>query len=400
MSAQLGVAWFDDPHVADAGWASVGGEPAQRINGINGLRSDVTWVTNIPYKDFRNLNLGATPHVRDSQYLRSGVDLIGKELGLLDDASALAEALSSIGAHATAEGERRFGVKPGDSGYRYNVALSPRVIPSFVRERPRGAMSADIEEACRQATQANQAMTGKRRPPGSTAHSFVFPRTAYARYLLTRPMPVGSEWSQLRFSSGEVVFGSVEGVAVKGTKSVLGRLEELSRDKAVLLRVNVLATDRFFRPFATFGAGAMGPRAWATLPEVVEMSRYAKLALLGGHLAPLGQLPEALIPDVEQEYSYSRGLFFENLWVALASPIDGSTPTALGAYLRAHDRVLCGRAAEAFARQSFTVGSFGTGRVTVYLRRGEEGEATRLALSLGLLPPLDLNRDGVVDVDA
>lgn len=92
-----------------------------------------------------------------------------------------------------------------------------------------------------------------------------------------------------------------------------------------------------------------------------------------------------------KEYSYSRGIFLENLWVALANPINPSgMHTAVGAYMRAYDRVACQRAAETFAEHEFRIGSFGSGRVMIYLGKQEDAMAKELSFVTGMNPPMSM----------
>jgi hypothetical protein len=91
------------------------------------------------------------------------------------------------------------------------------------------------------------------------------------------------------------------------------------------------------------------------------------------------------------EMSYSRSLLLENLWIALANPVSTTKrQTPVGAYMRAYDRSVCQKVAEIFESYSYPVGSFGVGRVMVYLRAGEIPHATELALESGIIPSISL----------
>ena len=70
-----------------------------------------------------------------------------------------------------------------------------------------------------------------------------------------------------------------------------------------------------------------------------------------------------------------------------SSPINNKHFTSVGAYMRAYDRIACQRASEAFQNYNFVIGSYGTGRLVVFLKPSSAELATAIALSEGLIPP-------------
>lgn len=387
----VGVCWFDDPNVALGGWASRAGEKAQRVNGTQGLSSDIFWVTNLNYPAYKRLNLIRVPHITDAQYFRSSVPMLANELGLYSSPDIAAEHLATIFARVALEGDLHLGLGRTPNGYRYTKQLTDRLMPRDHRQLPHGANAHDLIEAFNQSMQANQGMSGVQRPSGSIAHAFVFPRGAYARWILSQPVPCSAAWQEIKTRGEETIFGVQSGEQISGSKAVRARLSDLGDGHAVMLRVKVLDMDPFYTPFASFGTTARSSRAWACLPEVLEMSNYAKIAISGGYRTKAAPLDIQGIDLDSDEYSFSRGLYWENLWVALTQGLNnGKVNTSLGAYLRAYDRVACGRAACALARMRYVIGSYGTGRIMVYLRQGEMLDASRYALEQGLVPPLSL----------
>lgn len=126
---------------------------------------------------------------------------------------------------------------------------------------------------------------------------------------------------------------------------------------------------------------------WATYPEVLELMRYSELMVYESASVGAGVLQD--VPCIDNPlYSncMSAGLFLENYYCALMAPIDKRN-TALGAYMRAYDRMACGRAAEAFHNAGFVVGSYSSGRIIVLIREGERERAEKLALKIGMIPP-------------
>jgi hypothetical protein len=389
---KIGACWFDDISIAQGGWSSIDGAESQRISSYSELRTDVIWVTNLDYNAYKKLNLTQSPHIYDAQYFRTSLKLIGSENGLLHDVRALVEFASCIFSRVIRLGYELFDVDMTNPGYRYYSIIANRIMPGFMRKRPEGANVIDVIEGIKQATQANQAMSGIKAPKNSTAHDFAFPRGAYARWILTQKYPGPGRWEEIKRQTNETIFGVENGVVIKGSAGVIEKLKSWDDEYSVFLRINILNMDPQYRSFASFGSGSSYPRRWATLPEVLNLSRFCKIAIMGGYRIKSEPLKIAESIDFDSnEYSYSRGLLYENLWVALANPIYGNDlKPAVGAYMRAYDRFACSRIAEKFSGYQYVVGSYGTGRVMVYLTKQEEYQAAEFALSLGILPPMHM----------
>lgn len=389
---KIGVCCFDDTDDAESGWASVSGESAERVSGPSDLASNILWVTNLPYFSHQKLNLRMSGNIFDDQYFRTKVSQIGIENGIESDLKSLSEFCSGIFHKVVAMGAEHFGVDLSSPGYRYHKTMSYGLIPEHARRQPEGRNSAEIMEAISHSTQANQAMSGVKRPAGSSAISLVFPRQAYGKWMLELPLPVSSKWVTVKQKENSTKFGVEQGQRLRNTSAVVERLTSYGETNAMFLRTRVLSMEPFYRNFASFGSGEKIMRRWATLPEVLELSRYAKISIEGGYMCPLGD--HDLVPeDVfgESDMSYARGLLIENVWAALASPVtvqSGAKRTVIEAYLRAYDRIACGRAAAHMARRGFVVGSYSMGRVVVFLRPGEGEKVARAALDIGLLPPM------------
>ncbi len=393
---KIGVCLFDEPNIAREGWVSIAGSKAVRVNGIGELRNDVFWVTNLSYFSYRNLNLNQMPNVVDEQYFRTKLTSLCKELSSSENPEELASMAALILDRTHEIGERFLSISANGSHYRYTNILQGCLLGSELRKQPMGAGSLDITEAIQQSTQENQSMTAKSFAKGSKLHSFTFPRAGYAKWLLSKQYPTNSGWTKLNVDrKGEVVIGYEDGIKIKGTDAFIGKLEDLDNsNKAALFRVSIVSMNPQYMQFAKFGSGANKyVRRWASLPEIIDISRYSKVIVMDGYTAqksPLN-LPEFVLADdeLQLDYSFSKGLFLENLWAAISSPSyskTSNTVSAVSAYMRAYDRIACGRAAAAFAMHGFTVGSYGMGRVQVSLRPGEENSSKVIAINNNLLP--------------
>ena len=81
------------------GWASIGGTPARRIQGIADLPNDVIWLTNLGYSAFLAAKLNMHANFRNEGWLRTAFEQIATELGLgrnTGKAKETAEVLSLI----------------------------------------------------------------------------------------------------------------------------------------------------------------------------------------------------------------------------------------------------------------------------------------------------------------
>lgn len=393
---KIGVVWFDDPSIAMNGWYSVNGSEPKRINSHGELSTNVLWVTNINYRQYKKLNLTSAPHIFDEQYFRTSIRQVCSEVGLLDNPKEVTVFASRVFTRIVDFGEKYFKVDLTHPGYRYYSLIADRIMPSHMRRRPTESFSLDLLEGLRQSTQANQAITGLKSPKGSSIQSFVIPRTAHAKWLLSQKYPVAGTWKKLPESNYGGVLGIEDGVEVKGTKAKIKQLIELGNNNAAIFRVSQMSIDGFHRSFSTFGAGSNYTRKWATLPEIINLSRYSKIEINGGYsieLGDLGVLDSLNLSDFDKslDYSYSLGLFLENVWIALTNPLYGNGQfTAVGAYMRAYDRIICSRYAEKFSEYNYVIGSYGTGRILTYVRPNENRTIGEFALEENLLPPLHM----------
>lgn len=393
MSLDIGVCCFDDPYHPEGGWASIAGSVPKRVSGPHELSSAVLWVTNIPYKPYMALGYHKVPHIFDEQYFRTSVKLLAAEMGVSSSNKDAAVFCSRVFTRLVRYGHETLGIDLSSPGYRYYTLISAAISKPSMRKLPSaGILSDDLREGLKHAYQENQAITGISAPKGSYIKPFIVPRGAHARWLLTRSYPTGEKWSEIGKKDRKAVFGYENGGLVRGTKGVLEKLLNLSQDSAAIFRVEVVSTHKGYQNFSGFGVGSKTHRRWATLPEIINMSRYSKLSIDGGYQTTIGRigLPESISLS-DSEYSFSRGLFYENLWIALASPLyQTKSVSGINSYMRAYDRVACMKISESFVEHQYNIGSYGAGRVMIYIRPQEKKEVSSLSLSMGVIPPFEL----------
>jgi hypothetical protein len=390
---KIGTVVFDDPSLAREGWASDGSD-AKRINGHGELGSDTLWVTNIPFPKWRDLTLNNTSNILHSQYMRSTIEHIAKELDIIDDVQRMVVETAKIYNKAIKYGYENYGIGIATPGYRYTTIVADKVFPSHMRRTPNVAYRHRLLDAFKQSTQENQAMSNKKIPSGSSVYSFNMPRGSYGKWLLDQPVPIGKSWTEIKMSDSATTIGIRENEMIKGTKAVLEKLLAMGQKNAVFLKVRVTYTSKSHKDFATYASGSNHNRGWVTLPELLTLLKYCVVELHGGFMTELG--PLNILTDSmrsEEEHSYSKGIFMENLWIALASPRYKDTYTGVGAYLRAYDRAMCFKVAEKLTLDhGITIGSYGAGRIQAYLREGELEYAIGAGIENYALPQLFMKR--------
>jgi len=387
--SKIGIALFADPKKPTDGYACENGESTE-ISGTHELSTDVLWVTNIRPYDFIQGGYGQLRHIRSSNFFRTDLGYLIREWGLEGDLSEAAEYLHKILNRALHVIQDRNPVDPKDSRIGLRQSLSEIVVPDSISEPL--VDNLEINNAVAQSIQYNQGRASSSRiPAGAKICSFVVPRSALANFLMSRRFPSSKSWQPITIRSGVLRIGSANGRSANDSSSdeSFSKMLSMAESKEFFLDIDVREIDRRFASHKSFGVGDRTSRHYACVEEVAEMAHYSIIDIRGGWSCDKYQ--EALpYPDMPDEFSAGRGIANEIYSLGIASNKDANKPTPWTAYLRCVERIILGRAADQFTRQGFVVGSYGTGRINVFLRSAEKSKAAELALSLGLLPPYSL----------
>ncbi len=387
-NVSVGVCIFDDPRSPQGGFSSIDGAKPTYVSGYHELSPQTLWVTNLEFPVFKELNLLRIRHLAQAQYFRTSIKMLQTECGI-SDGRDLSQYLSKMFSRVARLGHEYFGANAQDYNYRFHQALSDRIHIPGTTEPVVGIDPNVAQLIVDHCTQENQAMSGIKRPDKSIPVSFLFPRDAFAQWLLARQYPIGNAWKNDGFSK-ELTLGTRDGLKLARTDSFIKRCGDYIRNnnRAMFFRINVVSHEISHRAFATFGVGSREPRTWATWPELLEMLSYSVVTICESYSTQAGSIRD-YIPSFcfEDGQGLSEGLLLENLYVSIGSPINRKN-TALGAYMRAYDRAACARAASKFHNAGFVVGSYSSGRVVALISRAQIERASELALNLGMLPPL------------
>lgn len=408
MTTRYGVVMFDDDartgklaqkRAATDGFASIDGGKARRIKSATELESDVKWLTNFGFKDFNGNLLGRNPNLYSSAFLRVELKEIAKEIGASAEEIPVdrsAEVLSALFgrimrlAHATLKIDLSAPITPGITKTlsEYIAARHPR----------RGTMPEEISIALEHAYQTwNACMT--KTPKDWKTVTLRRPRYQHAIDLLTTPVPGESRWAYLQNA--------------RLPASNMDRIEWcLANELPVLANVVVKGRRGPFAELISFNSGASLPRAWVSQPELLLLSQYCDVEVIGVFVCEAGyehQKELDMFPSLGDFSlaSTSLGLLAENFWVALASPrvtrMGKKTHSPRAIWYRAMDRVQMFMRAAQLHREGFRIFGYGWGNVIAYYPPGATQDMVEIANELGLDVPVskykELQTEVRLDVD-
>lgn len=379
VSLSIGVVRFDDESALAGGWASFGGQPAFRIRSLGDLDTSKAWIIDIGFPAFMSGQLFNVAHLRRMDYLRVKPKALLSELGVTAGPDEQLSLLSGIYSKSVDILSAKFGFDPASP--ERTAAHALRSHWPVRRPRISPALDDELASALLESTQESQKASGKS-PVGSVSHVGCFPRSSYGAYLCARPLPTQGAWSQVRIYGGSKIIGIQKGKPIAGSDEWLNKMEGLAAESAIFLQVAVLNMPASYARYCGFGSGSNHQRRWATLPEILHLAKFSKLEVGSGYRvdAELGQVDvDSIDPTV------SGGIAAEVEWVARALPPGRDEGSAIGAYLRAYDRIACAHAAGDLVDAGYAIGSYGTGRVYVYAPKNDLGVGKAM-LESGLLP--------------
>lgn len=324
------------------------------------------------------------------KFFRTDLGFLIREFGLEGDIAEAAVYIRRVFVNALQVVQDRQSVDINDCAIGIRQELTAQLVPESLTT----ALLSDpvLHEGVRQSVQYNQGSAASSNiPRGSKIFSFTVPRSALASYLCSLRLPSTFSWTSVSFVSGVLRIGKANGRSAQdaGGEASFDKMLGIAKEKQFILDIDIREMDRRFSSYKTFGVGDRTSRRWACIEEIAELKEYAIIDVRGGYACDrFKDAPPS--PDMPPEFSIGRSIANELYSLAVASNRSSSMPSPWTAYLRAVERIVLGRAADAFATRGFCVGSFGAGRINVFLRSSEHKAACELALSLGLMPPFSL----------
>lgn len=381
----FGAVIFDDSQRPGSGWASVRGKEAFRVRGTGDLASDIFWWTNLKMEVFNQFGL-ASARLKRTDYLRPRMDQLHTELGLLAfrmPAARVVEITSEIFDRVLRLAGEHYGLEKPVSG-----TLAEDLYPELVQEDR--SITQDIDKALENSYQSWASCEGNN-PHGSSMVTFRRPRIQHALDVLATPVP-GEQWE------------FVDDAALPPQNKRLDWL--VTQARPALVKASVKSIDHEVAQIVAFGSGGGGApklRAWLSHPELLALSKFAKLkieaAFLGTEYAPHPVRRTLATGGVFGTLSISMGILAENYWQSLANPRAYKrfskekvySPRAV--WYAASDRFYMMLPALMLHGSNFAVRGYGKGTVILAVQRGALNEARACAAAAGLSAPLHIGED-------
>ena len=359
------------------GWASIGGTPARRIQGISDLPNDVIWLTDLKWSSFMTAKLNMHANFRNETWLRVSFDQIATEFGLgrkTGKAKDTAELLSLIAHRVVAYSCKELSVQV-QSHARLNDDYATMMGLDRCRI-PESYYSTFETIAGHPSVSVLQSVSfGRKTIPSMTLRCN---RLAYARRMLSHKVPPDTGW---------------ELVKEKMTDSELESL-----DKPFLVRCRITNIKPIMAEALSWGSGSKSIREWLTDVEWRVVRQYAEVEPRAAMVCAQGyeslDTYSAMLPNgAVDELSFSLGLVAEQVWTALmnkqlrSNRITGYSARA--AWLRAIDRMqMFDYAQRMQSRRGVTLLSYGMGNVVVQVPEGGAKHILDMAVDVGLMPPM------------
>ncbi|RMG23810.1 MAG: hypothetical protein D6732_24445 [Methanobacteriota archaeon] len=367
LEGRYGVALFDDGGKS-SGIASISGGDAIRFSLPVELPQDVTWLTNLQFRDLMSMGMLHGYRYKPSSFLRSSMDAIAAEIGLPKDGykDYFARTMSEIFNRVMTYSDALYDFQDlNDSELR---TLLRRHLP--VEKDARTYDFGMVNNALKGAYQTSQRIEG--RPPKNTQwHALRFARVEYFATLMRRIQVPAGTWKPLKIQGDKM-------------KYLIKNIDE----KPMICRIKIKKVkDPELAMLFAFGSGASAPRSWAPAHEIMMLSQIMDLEIGdivvgdGYRSIEIDFPPQSIIDQL----SISIGLIYENLYAAMVCKSE-SIPSPRAIWMSAWDRIYCARAAVSLYKNGFYVNGFGYGAIYVNVFDEQLEDLVETAIGLGLEP--------------
>ena len=363
------------------GWASFDGGPARRINSITEVESDVKWLTNLDFVDFYSNQLGKNHNLYYSAFLRTDLksvaDDIGAGVGQLSADKAVVS-LSTVFKRIMDLAVDRLQVNLDVPNVNtLHDFLAARTVNKY-------KLPDEINTALKHAYQpTTQCVTRWNR---DWKHAMLRkPRYQHAVEVLSTPVPSEFRW----------VYVNHDRLPTSNAK----RIDWCVAHELPVL-ANVKVTPRKggeLNGIISYNSGAMVERAWLCQPELLWISLFCDVEVIGAFVCEAGfehQKEIDTFPSLGDfsHASYTLGLLCENLWVSLASPrttlVGQKFYPPRAVWYRAVDRIEVFKSAAKLHRAGFQVIGYGYGSIWLNYPSGATKDLIDIAAEIGLDVPV------------
>lgn len=381
-----------------SGWASIEGKKAFRISSTADLSAEVKWLTNISKEVFWKTGLVKQSKLKPSNYLRTEVTQIMKEIGItipMVSVVSVCEALSSLFAKIMKLGIEYYGIKDF-----IQKDLATEIKETLVKEDK--SLSIYVDEALLRSYQDIVVCNHNKINKPVKYITLKRPRYFHANQVLETKIPNSEkDWS---FVGAEDMPESTKDklkflMAMK--KPFLAKVEiksfletpNINLDMAKLLNLGEAIGE----------GGKKKERNWVCQPEILYLSQFADIEISAAFVAKeyvdlndniglpyLGEL---------SDISYSLGILSECVWIGLSArsvnkkTSSKSLVSPRACWLKSADRFWTLESAMKLSAAGFEVHTYGYGGVTVIIEDDKISQLIDFAPHAGLVVPMSLVQD-------
>ena len=400
MHVPVGCVVFDETTQPDCGWYARDEEEARRFFSGQDLPESALWLTNVSYELGREVFQALPEGFCTHDYLREDLASLAAR-HRISDSRILAEIGARLLSRVLALCRAFLGQQHFLPAFNLRRGLKEHFGPSDMLVRPHLARM--LEEATVTNTNCRSSSVGA----AKDKVIFCLEPRRHCLNVLDQIFPYGR-------------FAEVSSAELPGEHAGRADVQAFLRDleaRPGFFHISCLSLDAPWDSLFTFAPGrgerlGRGRRLWVSLPELSFLAEHADLTVHAAFLSASSQrlhLPQdlqAFFPE-SSLLSISCGVFFENLWNALAQTSRHQKSfmrelvavNPLTAYLRAKDRVLLCETAYALKERGLAVTGYANGRIRVDRKGHEERELYSAACAAGCLPPY-LALAGQAELDA
>lgn len=404
---QFGVVRFDRDDPNGGGWCAVEGAESSRVPNAGSLDSNTLWWSNLSWRAMHSANIHRVPYIKRTSYLHSwrrdqGMEAFCESWGLIRRSyseKARTEALALVFGQVMRMIATHYGISlKSNEVFAYdNVAdeLRARMIPD-----PDPALGPEVDGAISDShLYYSICMTPYTSSEDYVDVAFARPAVAYAREMTQVIVPTDQ----------------AEYVDATRLPSRSGRIDwALAQERPVLARVTVSHVHPDYANIISFGNGARAGsnRSWLTQPEILLLSKFARMEieaayLFGGYrsLSTACALPsmtdlQSIMPTTQLwATNHWIGLCRENPYRLEPGGREQRRTSPRAAWMTAVDRFLMFTSALQLHEAGIAVRSYGAGTVVASVPKYNYRDAYEVAKSVGLLAPTTMAEDIDVQED-
>lgn len=384
---RFGAVLFDT-NAPESGWASVEGKSAYRIQGVGDLDSDVRWWSSLTYQDFFGVSGLPQTILKRSDYLKTDMQQLMKELGLESRFVTPAESvevLSEIFNRVMRLARDFYGI--GGNGFAA-LTLWEELAPHLMGDDV--SISSEMDNASARCYQS-WVWCPQKRLKNADWISLRRPRLTHVLDILTTQVP-SRTWDFV--DAGKMGNNRIDWLMAQ------------NRPALAMVAINKIQPE--MAPVIGYGGGKAGERGWMALPEIEYMLKYANVrieaAFISSGYEDIQPKRELQIGGEMGGTSISIGLLSECYLAAIYSPRFKKVMTRDGkpseklvsprvAWLNAKERAISFNMSLPFHDEGFRVTGYGGGRISLAVPGGALNQAVDLASQHGLISPISANKD-------